>query len=71
MSQLVSITRKYKLSAPMIKALRTGDGGIGTVVALIDRGLMTPKMVQTGMKHRVTDLGRDVLTQLFTAAGAR
>jgi hypothetical protein len=71
--------KEHKLTWPMVKMLAAGEaagyvlGNVNTIVALIDRGLVT-----TGQRNLITDTGRKVLaelqgtkTELVTAQDAR
>jgi hypothetical protein len=58
------------LSDAMLRVLLSADdagevrGPMGTVVALINRGLITPATSQTGQAHLLTDNGKQVLAVL-------
>lgn len=68
------VLKKYKLSARMVEALVSGERGeavngkSGTLVALIDRELITPEIRETNHRHLLTDRGREVLAELRAAA---
>ncbi|MFI8084318.1 hypothetical protein ACIF6L_26390 [Kitasatospora sp. NPDC086009] len=71
---MTPVMKRYRFSMRMVEALMSGDsadgaqGRTGTLVALIDRQLITPKTQATGSRHLLTDKGREVIAELRAAA---
>ncbi|MFJ9694893.1 hypothetical protein [Kitasatospora sp. NPDC101183] len=68
------IMKKYRFSMRMVDVLLSGEsadgahGRTGTLVALIDRQMITAATSETGGRHLLTEKGREVLAELRAAA---
>ncbi|GAB7187107.1 hypothetical protein ATKI12_6938 [Kitasatospora sp. Ki12] len=71
---MTPVMKKYKFSMRMVDALMSGEsadgahGRTGTLVALIDRQMVTSATRETGGRHLLTEKGREALAELRAAA---